>query len=112
MDRSTICMGHEELRDIVTETKTDVKHQTEIIQSAIHRMEECDKRVRNLEINGAAISQNNAKSLKIIETRIDKVESKFDIIKGAEKQATKISAVVAILISGAFAIISALAGRF
>lgn len=110
MERSMICAGHEELRDIATETRADVKHCNEMLQAAIHRMEECDKRVRHLEINGAAISQQNAKDLKEIKDRVDTIESKFDIIKGAEKQATKISAVVAILISGAFAIVAALFG--
>jgi archaellum component FlaC len=96
---SSSSTDREELRDITTETRADVRHMNETLKMFIARMEECDQRVRNLEIYGGTLSQKSAKEIDSLENRVNNIESDFDIIRGAEKQAGRVAAIVAGIIS-------------
>jgi hypothetical protein len=49
LDRAFICKGHEELRDIVIETRNDVKHIVESLKKGDDTMERHEIRSRALE---------------------------------------------------------------
>lgn len=80
IDNSVMCEGHQELRDIVIETRSDVKHIREALDKGTETMNDHDK-------------------------RIDVLESKEDQRKGFEKSvkaiATARAALVSIAISAA-----------
>jgi hypothetical protein len=71
---SSICSGHQDLRDIVIETRTVVLD----IRNCIKRLEECGEsqegRIRYLEINGAGVSQQNAKDIEAVDGRVKILE--------------------------------------
>jgi hypothetical protein len=71
---SVICDGHQELRDIVIETRTDVKHILEALKKGSETMEKQ-------------------------ETRIDALESAEDQRKGYEAAITKIATTRATVVS-------------
>lgn len=49
VDAAVVCAGHQELRDIVVETQTDVKHILKSLDKGSKTMEELDTRVDVLE---------------------------------------------------------------
>jgi len=98
-ERTVTCSGHDELREIAVETRKDIQYLNITIQDLIKLLRQCDERIRYLEANGANISQKNAKDLTNLEKRVDVVESNFDVIKGAEKHAGKVAALVAGIVS-------------
>ena len=95
-----VCQGHEELRDIAIETRSSVDNLNKNLAMFIERSDECDKRIRNLELNGAKVSQTNAKDIEILKSDVDILKSKEDVRKGIEKQAIKTAALVGGIISG------------
>lgn len=95
-----VCQGHEELRDIAIETRSSVDNLNKNLAMFIERSDECDKRIRNLELNGAKVSQTNAKDIEILKTDVDLLKSNEDVRKGIEKQAIKTAALVGGIISG------------
>lgn len=95
-----VCQGHEELRDIAIETRSSVDNLNKNLAMFIERSDECDKRIRNLELNGAKISQTNAKDIEILKSDVDILKSNEDVRKGIEKQAIKTAALVGGIISG------------
>ena len=109
--RSGTCTGHDELKVIAIETRKDIQHLNVTMQDYVRILTKCEERVRHLEINGAGISQKNAADLIELEKRVDDVESNFDVIKGAEKQAGKIAALVAFLISLGIGVITIFWGK-
>ena len=94
-----VCQGHEELRDIAIETRSSVDNLNKNLAMFIERSDECDKRIRNLELNGAKVSQTNAKDIEILKSDVDILKSKEDVRKGIEKQAIKTAALVGGIIS-------------
>ncbi|HJJ49916.1 MAG TPA: hypothetical protein O0X01_00100 [Methanocorpusculum sp.] len=95
-----VCQGHEELRDIAIETRSSVDNLNKNLAMFIERSDECDKRIRNLELNGAKVSQTNAKDIEILKSDVDILKSNEDVRKGIEKQAIKTAALVGGIISG------------
>lgn len=95
-----VCQGHEELRDIAIETRSSVDNLNKNLAMFIERSDECDKRIRNLELNGAKVSQTNAKDIEILKSDVDLLKSNEDVRKGIEKQAIKTAALVGGIISG------------
>ena len=95
-----VCQGHEELRDIAIETRSSVDNLNKNLAMFIERSDECDKRIRNLELNGAKVSQTNAKDIEILKSDVDILKSNEDVRKGIEKQAIKTAALVRGIISG------------
>jgi hypothetical protein len=69
-----VCDGHQELRDIVIETRTDVRYIKESIDRLNHCLGETEQRVSYLELNGANISRQNAADLKVLDKKVDKIE--------------------------------------
>jgi hypothetical protein len=69
-----ICDGHQELRDIVIETRTDIKYIRESIDRINNNLDVQEKRLGYLEVNGAKISQDNAKDIKLVSARVEGVE--------------------------------------
>jgi hypothetical protein len=109
--RSGTCAGHDELREIAIETRKDIQHLNVTMQDYVRILTKCEERVRHLEINGATICQKNATDLIDLEKRVDVVESNFDVIKGTEKQAGKVAALVAFLISVGIGVITIFWGK-
>jgi len=95
-----VCQGHEELRDIAIETRSSVDNLNKNLAMFIERSDECDKRIRNLELNGAKVSQTNTKDIEILKLDVDLLKSNEDVRKGIEKQAIKTAALVGGIISG------------
>ena len=95
-----VCQGHEELRDIAIETRSSVDNLNKNLAMFIERSDECDKRIRNLELNGAKVSQTNTKDIEILKSDVDLLKSNEDVRKGIEKQAIKTAALVGGIISG------------
>ena len=81
-----VCQGHEELRDIAIETRSSVDNLNKNLAMFIERSDECDKRIRNLELNGAKVSQTNAKDIEILKSDVDILKSNEDVRKGIEKR--------------------------
>jgi hypothetical protein len=96
---SKSCAGHEELRDIALGTRNDVKHLQESVSKFMLSIESHEIRVRYLEINGAKISQENAIGLKDVVDRVDVLEGFKDGHQAAEKETSKLAAIVAGIIS-------------
>lgn len=94
-----ICPGHEELRTIVIQTQIEVKHLAEAITRTLEKMEELDENVRDLQIHGAKISQDNAENLKELTKRVKFVEDFVEGHKAATAESAKIAAGVATVIS-------------
>jgi hypothetical protein len=95
-----VCQGHEELRDIAIETRSSVDNLNKNLAMFIERSDDYDKRIRNLELNGAKVSQTNAKDIEILKSDVDLLKSNEDVRKGIEKQAIKTAALVGGIISG------------
>lgn len=95
-----VCQGHEELRDIAIETRSSVDNLNKNLAMFIERSDDYDKRIRNLELNGAKVSQTNAKDIEILKSDVDILKSNEDVRKGIEKQAIKTAALVGGIISG------------
>jgi hypothetical protein len=66
------------LRDIVIETRTDVKHIRESIDKLTQCMHEQDIRLREVEICGSKISKETAGTVLLLEDRVSKIKSKVD----------------------------------
>lgn len=94
-----MCAGHEELRDIALGTRNDVKHLQETIVQFMQFVNDHESRVRSLEIHGAKISQENAEGLKLVVDRVDTLEGFKDGHNAAERETSKIAAIVAGVIS-------------
>lgn len=82
-------MGLEEdngspLRDIVIETRVDVRH----IREALDKISECikdhDERLRQIEISGSAISQDTQKNVVKLQVRVSNLETDSESHKQTE----------------------------
>ena len=94
-----VCQGHEELRDIAIETRSCVDNMNKNLSMFIEESHENGKRIRYLELNGAKVSQTNAKDIEILKADVDILKSNEDVRKGIEKQAIKTAAIVGGIIS-------------
>ncbi len=108
----TSCAGHEELRDIALGTRNDVKHLQETIVQFMQFVNDHEARVRSLEIHGAKISQDNAEVLKSVVGRVDVLEGFKDGHAAAERETSKLAAIVAGGISTCGAVVSILLSLF
>ena len=66
------------LRDIVIETRTDVKHIRESIDKLSQCMHDQDIRLREVEICGSKISKETSGNLLLLEDRVSKIKSRVD----------------------------------
>jgi hypothetical protein len=94
-----VCTGHEELRDIALGTRNDVKHLNEAVQRFIAQMENHEGRIREIEIQGSKISQDNSETIREISKRVDTVEEFVDGHRAAAAETSKIAAIVAGVVS-------------
>lgn len=60
---SDICEGHQELRDIVIETRSDVHHIRELLESINRCMCQHDERIRKIEIEGSSRTEDALEAL-------------------------------------------------
>lgn len=107
-----LCVGHEELRDIALGTRNDVKHLQESVTQFMASIESHESRLRYLEINGAKISQDTAAGLRDVMGRVDILEGFKDGHNAAEKETSKIAAIVAGVISAIGAVVGVLVSMF
>lgn len=107
MSNEGYCKGHEELRDIALATSNNLKHlrdelhtSNENINRFMTALAECNKRITDLEINGAKISQNTAKDLCILKEEFDILSTDVAIIKNDRGWSYRIASYVLGIFSG------------
>ena len=66
------------LRDIVIETRTDVKHIRESIDKLSQCMHDQDIRLREVEICGSKISKETAGTVLLLEEKVSRIKSRVD----------------------------------
>jgi len=72
--QETICAGHQELRDIVLETRSDVKHILETLSRITTCIEGHDVRIRTIEIEGSSKAEEALESVGKLTVRVGAVE--------------------------------------
>jgi hypothetical protein len=90
-------MGDEELRmetngtpirDIVIETRVDVKHIREALDQISAIIKEHDDRLRAIEITGSALTQENCKDVVKLQVRVSKLETDTAVTSEVKKEKT------------------------
>lgn len=94
-----LCAGHNELFTVALNTQRDVKHLNETLQQFLTKLENQEARIRDLEINGAKISRDNARELKEVSKRVDCLEEFMDGHQAADVQTGKMAAIIAGVVS-------------
>jgi hypothetical protein len=74
------------IRDIVIETRVDVKHIREALDEISQCIKEHDERLRRIEILGSEVTQENSKDLVKLQVRVQRLET------GEEVQDTVVKA--------------------
>jgi len=106
MERLDTCANHDELLKVAVKTASNVESLTEQVKTFLELYKGVDDRVRDLQINGARISQDNSKEIKVIVSRVDTLENDKSQRQGAEREAAKIGAIVGSVIGAAASIVT------
>jgi hypothetical protein len=72
--QENVCDGHQELRDIVIETRSDVKHILETMESITRCIDDHDKRIRTIEIVGSTKAEEALTLVEKLTGRVASVE--------------------------------------
>lgn len=107
MSENNYCDGHEELRDIALATSNNLKHlrdelhkSNENVNRFMAALSECNRRITELEVNGAKISQNTAKDLYILKEEFENLSTDVVIMKNDNRWSYRIASYLLGIFSG------------
>ena len=107
MSENKYCEGHEELRDIALATSNNLKHlrdelhtSNENVNRFMAALSECNRRITELEVNGAKISQNTAKDLYVLKEEFDDLSRDVAVMKNDSGWSYRIASYVLGIFSG------------
>jgi hypothetical protein len=69
-----LCQGHQELRDIVIETRSDVKHIMEMLSTTNQCIHEHEGRIRTIETVGSTKAEEALETVEKLSNRVSIIE--------------------------------------